>query len=218
MKLQLPENHSEITLGQYQEYVKLTDRTDLSEYDMLKRKLKIFTGLSYRDIGNMSRKDVHEISLQINRALTTEAEFVNRFKLGELEFGFIPNFDKITAAEWFDLTTYDVKVETLHKLMAILFRPIKRIDMLGNYKIVGYSGSADMAEVMKRTPMSVVNGALFFFTSLATELKNSILKYTAEAEAMKGAQQKNTSKNGVGFRRLTEWLKARCGGMDLLNG
>ena len=41
IKLKIPENISDITLGQYQKYNKLTERTDLNEYDFSKRLLEI---------------------------------------------------------------------------------------------------------------------------------------------------------------------------------
>jgi hypothetical protein len=50
----------------------------------------------------------------------------------------------------------------MHKLMAVLFRPIKS-KVGNNYKIVEYNGTEKRAEVMKYMPLSIVNGALVFF-------------------------------------------------------
>ena len=39
------------------------------------------------------------------------------FFIKDVEFGFIPNLDKITGAEYFDLSKYGQDNETLHNLM-----------------------------------------------------------------------------------------------------
>ena len=74
--------------------------------------------------------------------------------------------------------TYSGNTDELHKLIAILFRPISGKDLLGNYTIVEYDGTAEYAEKMKETPLHIVNGALIFFFHLSKELQTNILKYS----------------------------------------
>jgi hypothetical protein len=115
-----------------------------------------------------------------------------------VEYGFIPNLDKMTTAEYIDLRTYDADVETLHKTMAILFRPVTFKDGFDNYKIEGYSGTEATAEKMKQMPFNVVNGALVFFYNLSNELADSIQKYT-EQEVLKGVKPRTSLRNGDGM-------------------
>jgi hypothetical protein len=187
MKLQLPENINEITLLQYQKYVNLL-KLELDVYSFTNRKIQIFTGLKITDCEKLTQLDIEEIVLQIDKALNEPVEFKQRFTIEGTEFGFIPNFskDKFQAKEWFDLTTYKEDVETLHKLMAILFRPIKNKDYLGNYLIEDYKGTDEWSDIMKLTPLSAVNGSLLFFSNLANELINYTQKYT-EAELAREA-------------------------------
>ena len=212
MKLVLPEDQKEITLGEYQKYMELLKRKDLSQFDFNKRKVKIFTGLSYDKVSKMKQSDLKDIIQTIDKALNTECEFVNRFKMNEVEFGFIPNFDDIKSKEYFDLTTYKTELETLHNLMAILFRPIKKTQG-DSYKIAEYAGSKEWAEAMKRTPLNVVNGALVFFYNLSNELSNYTLKYTKQEQEK--AKRQSILKSGDGIQRLINWLKGSPGSLNL---
>lgn len=186
MKIILPENQSEITLEQYQRYVKLLERTDLDIYNFNRRKLEIFTPLTFKDTEQITQVDFEFCLNQIDKALNEEVEFVNRFFIGNVEFGFIPNFDEITTAEFVDLNKHSNTPETLHYLLAVLFRPIINKDSFNNYEIATYEGTKEYFELMKKTPLNVVNGSLFFFINLSQELQNYILKYTKEVQKKAG--------------------------------
>lgn len=187
MKVILPENISEITLEQYQRYVKLCKREDLDIVDFNKRKIEIFAKIPFRKI-NLKVRDYEFILNQIETALNTEAKFVNRFKLNNIEFGFIPNFDNVTLNELIDVEAYQDDDENLHKLMAILFRPVVGKDLFKNYIIEDYNGTDKYSELMKQMPMNIVNGALGFFLNLSNDLEKAIQRYTEE-ELMKVALQ-----------------------------
>lgn len=200
MKITLPENISEITLGQYQKLDKLAERDDLPIDQLTKRKIEIFTGLSRKEIDNIRQSDYAEISEQIDKALSTDCEFVNRFEIGGKEFGFIPNFDNITTGEYVDLCEYSADSEKTHNLMAVMFRPITKKDSFGNYLIENYQGSERYASEMKDMPMSIVKGALFFFASLSIELENYIQK-SMRSELAREKRRQNISRSGDGTLR-----------------
>jgi len=178
MKIVLPENISEITLNQFQRYFKLSQRNDISELEINMRKIEIFTDIPFQKVKNIKQSDYDYILKQIDEALTKDCEFKNRFTLNGIEFGFIPNFDDMTVAELGDLRQYSNKEEELHRTMSILFRPINGKDLLGNYTIEAYSGTLAYSELMKQTPLNIVNGALGFFLNLQKELEFYILKST----------------------------------------
>lgn len=203
MKILLPENISEITLEQYQRYEKLFKRKDLDTFQLNKRKVEIFTELSYHDLDNVSYKDFVDLVNIIDLALNKDSKFVNRFTMNDVEFGFIPNFDEITSGEFVDLSKYGTDVETLHNLMAILFRPITKTDMFDNYSIKNYNGTGKYKDVMKQAPMHIVNGALLFFCDLAKELSKSIQRYTVK-ELRKVEKHLTTSPNGDGTQLLND--------------
>lgn len=199
VKVILPENIEDITLATFQKYAKLLEREDLSDDNFNKRKIEIFTNLKYHDLDNVSFKDYEDLLKQIDIALNVDVPFKDRFTLNGIEFGFIPNFDKITTKEFVDLSLYPLdEIENYHKLMAILFRPIKNKDYLKNYSIQDYNGTDAYAEMMKQTPMNIVNGALVFFYNLAKELQLSTQKFIA-AEHQKVKQQAISSQSGDGI-------------------
>jgi hypothetical protein len=202
MKLILPENISEITLLQYQKYIELQEREDLTPHDFNVRKIQIFTGLKSSEVKSISSIDYAEILNIIDKAINEEAFFQPTFKIENVEFGIIPNFDDMTMAEYIDLCKYETEgVKELHKLMSILFRPISKKDAFGNYEIESYKGTDKYSEIMKLMPLSCVNGCLVFFCNLKNELLNFILKSTNQEQA-KDKKQATTLKSGDGTQQL----------------
>lgn len=189
LKIRLPENLADITLEQAQKLDILNAKRDnLNELSFIKRYISIFTELKFRDLDNISMSDFDGIHTQITEALDTEVPFDNRFVLNQVEYGFVPNLDEITTGEYIDLSTYGNSMETLHKTMAVLFRPITKDVAFGSYEIEPYNGTKDRAEIMKQAPMNIVLGMLVFFCDLSKELKSHILKSTLVMEEQKRTQ------------------------------
>lgn len=196
VKITIPENINDITLGQFQKFSELLKK-DLNDYELLTRKISIFTGLTLEQSKELSQMDLESINNDINKALETPVNFVNRFFIDDVEFGFIPNFDKIKPKEYFDLTEYANKEEYLHNLMAVLFRPIIDKGVKESYTITEYKGTEQYANHMKLMPLGAVNGALGFFLTLRNDLNNYIQKYM-EVEQAKEKPQVITFLSGGG--------------------
>jgi hypothetical protein len=192
VKITLPETIEDITLGQFQELTTLQDNE-------IYKKVSIITGLDVKDLERINKTDLNELSNQIDVALQKEGDFKTTFTLSDIEFGMIPNFDKIKAKEYMDLSSYGVEVETLHKVMAILYRPIKSRGYGDTYEIHEYIGTDQQSEVMKRMPLSYVNGVLAFFLTLQNELNFHFQKYMKQEQA-KGNTPQDISKSGVGMQ------------------
>lgn len=188
MKVLIPESINDITLGQYQKYVKLQERTDIDAYGFDKRKIEIFCGVPFQEVDKISIKDLKSTSDSIDFALEQTVTFTPTFSMYGIKMGMIPNFekDKVTAKEYVDMTSYSGDVENLHKLMAVLFRPIVKEDLTG-YKIAEYKGTEEYANAMKSMPLSIVNSSLVFFSSLASELEEHIQRFIV-------AEQKRAAK------------------------
>jgi len=209
LKAIIPEDISDIILSQYQEYEALNDKLldesiEVEEYN--KQKISLFSGIPYNRMSQVSYKDFASLLTDIDKAISQECKFVDRFFLDGIEFGFIPNFDKVSSGEYFDMQAYSkeleagkgMPVETLHSLMAVIFRPVKKKDKLKNYSIKEYKGTEKYGELMKQTPMHIVKGAIVFFLSLSKELQRHILKCTVEAQA-KEHKQATSLENGDGM-------------------
>ena len=136
IKIQLPESIADITLNQYQQFLKLQDKADtLTEQGMAERVISLFTGIKKQDVKKLVISDYESIMNQITEACSTEAKFQQRFKLNGVEYGMIPNLNDISQGEYIDLTTLGSDMDEMHKVMAILFRPVLKEDAFGNYSI-----------------------------------------------------------------------------------
>jgi hypothetical protein len=180
IKVSIPTSLNDITIEQFQAINELAKR-ELCEEEESDEILKLFTGIEQVDA--ILQKDRDYLLSKVKEALIKEGTFKNRFTIGNIEFGMIPNFDKITGSEYTDLIKYFDKIEDLHKLMAVVFRPIKLKDVFKNYQIVNYNGTHELSELMKQTPMSVVKGFNGFFLTLSNDLKAYTLKSMEEAQA-----------------------------------
>lgn len=201
VKINIPTSLDDITVRQFQRYLELSDR-DLPVLEYAKRKIEIFTGLGYRDIPKLAAVDFDDILAAIDVALQTGGDFRRTFTMKGQEFGFIPNLDKITQYEWAALSEYGEDPRRFHELMAVLFRPVKDKDAFGNYTIVAYEDNPEMDEIMKDTPMSIVNGALVFFYRLENELSNHTQKST-RVEPRKGLLRRLFSRSTAGLQPST---------------
>lgn len=197
IKIQLPESIADITLNQYQQFIKLQEKADtLSEQGMAERLISLFTGIKKQDVKNLVISDYESIMNQITEAFSTTSKFQQRFKLNGIEYGMIPNLDNISQGEYIDLTTLAVNMVEMHKVMAILFRPIVKEDSFGNYSIEAYGDITERSNEMLNCPMHIVNGSLLFFLSLSSDLKKCIKRFT-KVEVQKN-KQATTSLNGDG--------------------
>jgi hypothetical protein len=126
---------------------------------------------------NMMDKSVLESKVFINSLLNDlnkqDYEHKLTFEFKGVKYGFIPNLNEITTAEWVDLESYQNTSENIHRVMAILYRPItkKKGDF---YSIEKYSGTEKLSQIFMDLPVSYWKGAMFFFYNLSKELLKGI--------------------------------------------
>ena len=218
--LTIPFSLGQITLGQYQDYLKILEKWDKEDETYLKLKiLQIFCKMSASDVQKIKLSDFDDTIQHINDLFdTTTDKLINRFKMvgsdgegGErtVEFGFIPKLDDISFGEYIDLESYIGKWESMHKAMAVLYRPVTK-ESRGFYLIEDYGGSSKYSEAMKDMPVDVALSATVFFYRLGIKLQTYTLDYLAK-ETLKGEVQqasKPTSVlNGAGISQYIRSLK-----------
>jgi len=203
MKITIPQKQSEITLGQFQDYIKVTDVKANENTFFLKQKVvEIFCKIPLSVVNTMQKKDVDSIYSDISKVLETETStFKNRFTIGKTEFGFIPNFEMMTAAEYIDLSEYIHDWSNIHRAVAVLYRPVtlkKRNKWLkvNQYLIQKYNGTDEYCELMKQMPLDKVLSGIFFLISSWRELVLNLKVYLAE-EVASHPQLKQTSLNNM---------------------
>jgi hypothetical protein len=195
-KLNIPESLNEVTLSQYQKWVKIIDEEKISTFFQQKM-IEIFCDAELKKILQMKVKDVDEVTSNIDNLFNEKPLFVPTFNLGEIEFGFIPQLDEMTFGEYIDLDNYLTDWKTMHKAMSVLFRPILH-KRKGKYVIEEYQGSDTYN--LSEMPLNVVMGALVFFCNLRNELQKHILNYLKTQDEVEIPQGlKDSLKNGIGI-------------------
>jgi hypothetical protein len=207
-KISIPTELSEIKLLQYQKFLKVAKDNEEAEF-INQKMVQIFCGIELKSVSEIRYKEVLEITNSLGKMFDVSShKFVQRFKMGGVEFGFIPNLEDISFGEYTDLDTYITDWKQMHKAMAVLYRPIKKEGLNGTYEIEKYNGSITYSDVMLHTPLNVVLGANVFFYNLGNELLHSSLTYLEEnPQAMTILQQHSSLEGGIGTAQYMLLLK-----------
>ena len=193
IELTIPTTLNDIKLAQYQKFLKVVEENEEGEF-VQQKMVQLFCGIDLKDVASIRYKDVAEITANINNIFTKENHFIQRFKMGGVEFGFIPNLDEMTTGEYMDLDNYITDWNTMHNAMAVLYRPIT--NKLGNkYQIEEYKGSVTYADVMRHAPLDVVLGAMVFFYNLGNDLLKSTINYLEKNQEVQNILNKHNLEN-----------------------
>lgn len=206
-KIKLPKDINDITLVQYQDFIKKIKGSEDNELFVKQNMIHCFCGVDFTDVLLIVQKDFEEICEYLNSLFEEERPLNMRFELRGVQFGMIPNFEKITIGEYTDLDTYINDWEDAHKLMAVMFRPIDE-EHKGKYRIKEYQGTDEWANVMRVMPLGVALSARVFFYHLGKELLRAFPSYLQrEAEQVTSQSKRNSTLSGVGIRHYTHLLK-----------
>ena len=219
LQLEIPLDLSGITLRQYQDYLKIYDKWDKEDEIYIKSKmLQIFCGLKPEDTLKIPLASFDNTIQHLLDCLNADTPLIRKFSMkgkdkdgndAELEFGFIPKLDEISFGEFIDLEKYMSDWQTMHKAMAVLFRPIIH-NKKEFYRIDDYGGSARYSDVMLDMPVSVAIGASVFFYRLGTKLPLFTMDYLQEVlkkEELTPQLKQILAKNGDGINQYTRLLK-----------
>jgi hypothetical protein len=202
MKIIIPETQDEITIAQWQ---KLDDALKLDTSEILKKfqVVSILCNIPFEDLIKLQQKDIFDIYGTLINVINETPNHVKTFVVDGVTFGFIPDLDSITTAEYLDLNTY---IGTdIERTMAVLYRPIKKA-FRDVYTIEKYKGTDKHIELIRKAPASAYTSSLVFFWDLGKEL---LLHTTEYLEKNLTAEELTLlSANGVGISQLTQLHQA----------
>jgi len=203
IKVIVPTELNDITLGQLQKYQKLTEGVE--DQDILRQTmLSVFCDLDIKHYDKLHAQHVKEICLGIESILNGKPRHERFFTLEGVKMAFIPNLDEITMGEYVDLESVGHEVDNWHRLMCILYRPL--LKTFGNrYDIENYKGY-DNASQYKQMPLGVALGAVVFFWNLGSDLLLDTLKSLKQVEKDEVLKE-HLLKNGLGLAHFTDSLK-----------
>ncbi len=207
MKLELiiPESLNEVPLLHYQQFVDDVKGSEDEDY-IGQRLVERFCGIELKEIVKIKQKDILNLTNHFNALFKAKNEFKTRFKIQGKEFGFITDLENITSGEYIDLEKYLQDVNTLHKAMAVMYRPIVK-EKGDKYEIEPYQSALNYSEVMQYAPLSIVLAAQVFFWTLGQQLLKAIPTFLSqEMKKMSKKQQEilveqlNLQNNGDGIQ------------------
>ena len=203
--INVPESLNEITLYQYQKFEKLIQNNEASNF-VNQKTIEIFCNIELKDVARIRIADIDSLLVHLNTLLQQKPKLTKTFKLGVYEFGFIPKFEDLTSGEYIDIENYMSDTQTLHKAMAVLFRPIKT-KVKDLYTIEDYENSDKYSEVLKYMPLDIALGCMLFFSTLLNDCVTGLNHYILnEVEQSEQAKQL-LERNGVGINQFTQQLK-----------
>ena len=197
VEVYIPDTLSEITLGQYQKYLKIQSQNEDENFLAMKM-IEIFCGLRGDTI-----LSIKEITTILTNMFNEKPPLVREFRIGKINYGFIPKLEDMSFGEYIDLDTYIGDMENLHKAMGVLYRPIKQ-KYEDKYLIEDYKG--EDTDIMKSMPMDAVLSSIIFFYHLGMELSQAMMNSLQEEEIAL-LQEQISEKNGDGINHFSDSLK-----------
>jgi len=205
-KLTVPTDISEIKLKDYQRFMRTVDGSNDVEF-VNQKMVECFCGIDLKDVAKISLSDLDNLVEHFNKLFESKGTFKNRFRLNGIDYGFIPNLDKISNGEYMDIDSNITDVQNYHIVLGVMYRPITDT-FKDKYKIEEYEPNDERFELMKELPLDIALSAIVFFYHLGNELLKA-LPYFLEEEMDKMNTQSNTSldKNGDGIKHSINLLK-----------
>ena len=206
VKIKIPTSLNEITLGQYQEFLKLDSK---KESDVLLKMVELFCKVPIEVVRSMKANDIKDICEIINKMFDVEHQMLNRFQLSGKDYGFIPDLENMSFGEYVDLDTFMGDNDNLHRAMNVLYRPI---DLKQGQRYTLKEYDPDTNEQAKNYPLDACFGAMVFFYNLGKDLSTVILNSSSKQNEENLVQYLDLQKNGGGtiqsMQSLTEMLQS----------
>ena len=201
--INVPTELNEITLKQYQKFLKVQDSKQNNTFLQTKM-IEIFCNVKTQDALNIKLSDADRIASLISKMFEQKPDLVKSFWLNNVEYGFVPDLDEITLGEYIDLDTYMGEWENIQIAMNVLYRPIKQ--KLGEkYLIEEYD--PDTKDKLINMPMDAVFGSIIFFYRLGIELSKTMMNYLENEGENLQVQGLDFLKNGDGIQAFTDSLE-----------
>ena len=211
IELSVPDALSDITLGQYQKYLKILDQNkdddNAAEFINMKT-IEIFCNVDFKDVLKIPLGEAEKVLTIINKAFEEKPDIIRHFKLLSVDMGFIPNLERISLGEYIDVENNIVDWQTMHKAMAVLYRPVN-FRSKEKYTIAPYEPSDEVSELMKEMPLDVAMSSMVFFYDLGMELLKAIPTYIQKnlTEEQTYLLKQTLAQSGVGINQFTHLLE-----------
>jgi hypothetical protein len=175
IQVKVPTSLNEIPLKHYVDFLNVQKGSNDEEF-IAQKMIEIFCGIRLADVAKIKLTSLNEMVAHFAQLFSVKPEFKQTFKIGEIEFGFIPNLEEITFGEYVDLENHLQSWDSYNKAMAVMYRPVKT-RIKDKYEIHEYVPSKDHQDLMQFAPLDVCIAASVFFYNLGNELLTATLNY-----------------------------------------
>ena len=203
LSITIPSSLNEITLRQYQEFLKIQENAD-NEKLLQAKIIEIFCQMELKNVMLLKASDCEIIVEKITKIFDNKPELVTTFKLNNTTYGFIPQLDEISLGEYIDLDTYIGDWENMEKAMNVLYRPIV-LKVKDKYTIDEYKIGTD--DLLLDMPMSAVLSSIFFLWNLGLDLSKAMMNYLDQKEYQALMHNLTSTQNMVGTNQFMDLLK-----------
>lgn len=206
VKIQIPENLSDIEVGTYKKFIMLAN-----EYNGDELALHYFCGINPAMQEGMMKKDLDEIREQVGKVLQERPALIKTFTHNNKEYGFHPKLEDISMGEYVDLDQLlKEPYKNAEKVMGVLYRPITR-KMFGKYDIESYDPDVHDGRGFDSLSADIFLGCLLFFYRIELKLQRTfLLSLVEEGKQMDSMLENNFPRSGAGMEPLIKLLEEIC--------
>lgn len=205
VNLKVPDSLNEITLAQYQGFIK--ESKDLEGDELKASMIHHFCFVKREAVNLIKKTSIDDICLHLDALFSVEHPLVPLIEIKDVRMGFIPKLEDMSFGEYIDLDKYVNEWETMHQAMAVLYRPLTQ-EIKEEYNIREYEGTEAYSELMKLISMDAVLGSMVFFYDLGNELLKAIPHYlNQEVEKVTSQSQHNSTETGDGLTQSINLLR-----------
>ena len=170
-EFKLPTSWDEVSLGQYSKLMLSIEKEGISEIELMIKSLNALVCIDEVLLTKVPLKQLREAYNQLGELISTNPnnELSRVVEIDGIEYGFIPDFDDFTLAEFVDLDNYlQNSWDNMSKIFAVLYRPIK--DREDNKYTIDTYTLKDIKErrelFNERLSIDTIYGALVFFCDI----------------------------------------------------
>lgn len=195
---------SELTIGQYQTYVKNKELYDKEPARML----ALYMGISYSQLKNLPKDQIEFVNMYITSQLMSDEykdETYEVFEHKGIEYGLENDWTKLAWGAWVDLEVFssDNIEDNIHRIMSVLYRPVTS-NKKGKYTIQPYNSETieERANIFKDIPLKYWFGASTFFLLVSTI-------YIDNMQSSLNTKMKLNKMMMRGWKILPKWIRRR---------
>jgi len=94
-----------------------------------------------------------------------QEDVIQRFTYNGVEFGLIPNLENMYTIEFLEIESYEDKTDKIHKLLSVLYRPVK-YSIFKGYEIEKFVDANKYSDIMLEIDIKIYHSVIGFFLSL----------------------------------------------------